>query len=878
MNTSKFKNIEPILKITKNVIKKSDNFNDYYLHKNNSLYHNQLPLLKVGSRIKEIMALKKLKNKNSFSFGEKFIDNNTNQEKINNSYISYANIRKPNIRSQKIPSLCPFYSKRGELLPQVVATSKISMNTFITESNNDLNFFGSSFYEKNTSRRPFFSLTPLNYKKNNYNEYYKKFEINFDEFEKEILYDSEYRDLKFENSKIFGHKELYIDYIKELVEEILVSTNDEDKSRIYEDSEIKKEKNFFWGKNKLNIYLTLNSINVKIKEITNKDTINNTNENTNNMNNNDLKDIFEYNLPINLLPLFYYKGFEKFKLFLLSFISFDEQAQKFEVNKNIPKIINLLLSNCKDIEIRKNMDEKIKIDTLNIVKPLMKKSTKEYKLSQNKFEKKQSKNYSTLKIGKSMNYDQSLPKNQIFANTNVNILPKKNYKKLKFDLYPKEKKKFDFLNYSIFNFFWTISDKTYLVTVEMPLIIFEIPDYKIMVKQYINFELLFYLFQLKFKVWDFYVVKYLSSFKMFRILLTQLLSIKSKKNACFYLEKYRIKNFESTDCKIINILTSKFLFEENNKDKKDDNDLEAFYLKQIEELNEEKNVSKKPDIKEEKKDEENKEKKNGKELNKDNNMKKEETKKEEKNKEKESPISNNININESLPNDKNIDKVSDNKLNNLILEQKNFMAIVTFNDIEKSLINQYKIHFNYSQFTKFKTMETYMKKIYFLLKFISIDYNQNTISFDYNALNAFEEKNWMKEVEKYSFNYIPKIQNENNNINKDEEKNEILINNNKIEFTGVKKGQSIVIEIRQPILLLRSIDKNGKIYTKVVEILDDKEKMVSLNDGDNVLNLIKNIYDIGMYYKQKEIGDKNNKELADNILRFAFKKNLVNKQ
>ena len=94
----------------------------------------------------------------------------------------------------------------------------------------------------------FFSLTILNYKKKNNNEYYKKFEINFDEFEKETSLDSEYNYLKFENSKIFGHKELYYDYIKELVEEILVSTNDEDKSIIYEENEIKKEKIFFGKK------------------------------------------------------------------------------------------------------------------------------------------------------------------------------------------------------------------------------------------------------------------------------------------------------------------------------------------------------------------------------------------------------------------------------------------------------------------------------------------------------------------------------------------------------------------------------------------------------------------------------------------------------
>ena len=54
------KNIQPILNITKNVIKKSDNFNDYYFHEDNNLFKNQLPLLMHRSRIREVMLFKKL--------------------------------------------------------------------------------------------------------------------------------------------------------------------------------------------------------------------------------------------------------------------------------------------------------------------------------------------------------------------------------------------------------------------------------------------------------------------------------------------------------------------------------------------------------------------------------------------------------------------------------------------------------------------------------------------------------------------------------------------------------------------------------------------------------------------------------------------------
>ena len=170
-----------------------------------------------------------------------------------------------------------------------------------------------------------------------------------------------------------------------------------------------------------------------------------------------------------------------------------------------------------------------------------------------------------------------------------------------------------------------------------------------------------------------------------------------------------------------------------------------------------------------------------------------------------------------------------------------------------------------------------MKKIYFLLKFINIDYNKSTISFDYDSLNSLEEKDWMKEVEKYSLIYKNKISVEKNIINKDEEKSETLLNNNKIEFPGGKNGISVTVEIKQPIILLRSIDKNGKIYTKSIEVLEDKENLLCVNNEDNSVILHKSMYELSLYYKRKEIDDKNKKDLADNILHLALKKNMGNK-
>jgi hypothetical protein len=78
------------------------------------------------------------------------------------------------------------------------------------------------------------------------------------------------------------------------------------------------------------------------------------------------------------------------------------------------------------------------------------------------------------------------------------------------------------------------------VTIETPLITFSIPSYDIMIKQFIDFELLFYLFKINFESWDFYIIKYLSSFKLFRILLSQLTSVKPKTNINFFWKNIKV--------------------------------------------------------------------------------------------------------------------------------------------------------------------------------------------------------------------------------------------------------------------------------------------------------------------------------------------------
>ena len=166
---------------------------------------------------------------------------------------------------------------------------------------------------------------------------------------------------------------------------------------------MKKEKVFEWGKNKKDILLTLNSINIKIKSTEDDSTV------------------FEYNLPLNLIPLFYYKGIEKFKYFIMSLIHWDEKTKKFELEENIYIIINNLLNNCKELKIKNDLLEELEISDDKIAQP-----AQEFKKA-NTYGKNIMKNASH-NLAKSM-FAGVGSNNTLFAGTNVDIIQKKKIEK-----------------------------------------------------------------------------------------------------------------------------------------------------------------------------------------------------------------------------------------------------------------------------------------------------------------------------------------------------------------------------------------------------------------------------------------------------------------
>ena len=93
-------------------------------------------------------------------------------------------------------------------------------------------------------------------------------------------------------------------------------------------------------------------------------------------------------------------------------------------------------------------------------------------------------------LAKSMMNMGSNASNNLFAGTNVDIIQKRKIKKTNFKIFPKEEKPDFCLNFNTFNFYWKTSDHLYNVSIETPLIIFKIPSHNIIIKQFIQLNVL----------------------------------------------------------------------------------------------------------------------------------------------------------------------------------------------------------------------------------------------------------------------------------------------------------------------------------------------------------------------------------------------------
>ncbi len=211
------KNIDSILKVTKNVIQSTRNYNNYYLNQKDTFYIDQLPLLTSPNSVNHSLSEEITKDED------------------------YKTIRKAHIRSKNIPKLCPLYNEKGELLKKVAPSSKINIrNIYLTHMN----------LKDILAIDPFFS----HQRYQNYGTLGNAFE----EFLRDIFFGKKYSDLIYDEKVIFDN-ENYLKYINEKIEELKNESNISDSTFL--------ESNYLFWKNKKKMSITINSLNISFEDI-----------------------------------------------------------------------------------------------------------------------------------------------------------------------------------------------------------------------------------------------------------------------------------------------------------------------------------------------------------------------------------------------------------------------------------------------------------------------------------------------------------------------------------------------------------------------------------------------------------------------------------
>ena len=756
-----------ILQVTKNIIQENENFYDYYINKDNSLYYKQLPLLIRKAKLQAIAIYKKENKKQQENYPLTTGD----------SPNLLDNIRNAQIRSKKLPPLCPFYNDKGELVPSVVKTSRV---------------YNRYDFDNNETPTNIMTLSGKRHKKL-LDKILRKNEVsdngNVNDFEKNEkdyfnFNDAGYDKLSYDETQIFGKKKFYFDMINNKIEEF---KNKELTGENIQES--KKEKIFEKSRKKKKILLSFESICIQIFP--------SENINSNESNITSQIPVFEYFLPFSFLPLFYYKGEEKFKIFLSKIIEWDHINKKFILNENQGKIFQDILMNCSDFNkqlkaekgkrnSQYKSDENIKqarakFNSTVGNKKGLKNGTLLIKLPTQNFQNKEEQNYAQTMAGQGPNNYLS---NLYGENNRFNVTDKKS-------IYPSEKEN-NYINYNVFEFLWLTPNNTFKVSIKMPLISVIIPKNNICVNKYIDFDLLFFLYENGFKYWDFYLAKYLTSFKSFRTLLEDINSVNESWNKRFYLTHPRIRAYSFNNFKIINIVSIKH------------SDILENLIDGLMAGNEDKKDNK---IKTDKSIEKGKNNNNNDNVNDSNNIEK-----------KEEPIQY---------------TKAEEKIQNSTLIMKSFMAIVRFADIKTMKAQEFKIYFNFAQFIKFQKLEKFIDKISFLIKYIDINYLHKKASMNYKALDNFDENEWIKDYKRYNIHYLNTISNES--------KKEI--HQTFAEFSGMSKNISIQIEIYHPLCLIRTLNDMGFIKTEKNILSNDNMSKTLSVEKDDIVNLSRIFYD-----------------------------------
>jgi hypothetical protein len=320
--------------------------------------------------------------------------------------------------------------------------------------------------------------------------------------------------LKFKKSKSNFKVNFFNDYEKDFFSEIDYSNLEYNEYEIFKNKEIyeklikdkinyfKKEKNenptIIFEKQfiyKKEMTLTLNSLTISFEDMALPKELKNKK--------------LKIDFPFSLLPLFYYKGIQSFQKLLSACIKVENNFEKVYLDEDS---LYIALNHIQDFETEE-VEEKVNIDTIKTIDDKIELLTPDFQR------------------------DKIIP---------INLRP------------PILQRNIFFLKYNYFIFFWITNTKVYVTKITLPCISLKIRDNNILIQQFIDYELLFFLYKRNFLNWEFYIIKYLSSFTKFRKLFQQLGSLKKINFTKIFLKEPKTKINTFFEEILLNIYTDQF--------------------------------------------------------------------------------------------------------------------------------------------------------------------------------------------------------------------------------------------------------------------------------------------------------------------------------
>ena len=279
---------------------------------------------------------------------------------------------------------------------------------------------------------------------------------------------------------------------------------------------------------------------------------------------NSLNDEFEYynddttekkniiTLPLSYVFLFYINGLDYFKNILIGAIKFSNDFKNVHFEEN--EIYSIIRSN-------KNYNQNLKINSNNSKRINTKDGgkyhfpkrgvTSKMQVSGTVINKQFSslKSFSNLDKNKEKNVDNTSKENILYATKKKIKVMHSNH-----DLKNKYLNKKD-IKYSEYCFIWETPNKSYKVRIIMPLIIFWSEHIKKNIIIFCDKELFLFLLKNNFVNWDYYILYYLFTFKIFRLIILKGISYYSRYNSkSSYMINLYIKQFMNKINENTNIL------------------------------------------------------------------------------------------------------------------------------------------------------------------------------------------------------------------------------------------------------------------------------------------------------------------------------------